>query len=81
MSWSRWDIRSGGRRPDQRHTGITVEYDSQGRPARFSGGSDPRGEGWPPDTRDQEQRFQPQFGQTGHFSSGRVARRSWQIVW
>ncbi len=25
--------------------GITVEYDSQGRPARFSGGSDPRGEG------------------------------------
>ncbi len=25
--------------------GLTVEYDQQGRPVRFSGGSDPRGEG------------------------------------
>jgi gamma-glutamyltranspeptidase len=25
--------------------GIAVEYDAKGRPVRFSGGSDPRGEG------------------------------------
>jgi gamma-glutamyltranspeptidase/glutathione hydrolase len=25
--------------------GLTIEYDAQGRPARYSGGSDPRGEG------------------------------------
>ena len=25
--------------------GLTVEYDKQGRPERFTGGSDPRGEG------------------------------------
>jgi gamma-glutamyltranspeptidase/glutathione hydrolase len=25
--------------------GLTIEYDAQGRPARFTGGADPRGEG------------------------------------
>ena len=25
--------------------GLTIEYDAQGRPQRFAGGSDPRGEG------------------------------------
>jgi gamma-glutamyltranspeptidase/glutathione hydrolase len=25
--------------------GLTIEYDAKGRPQRFSGGSDPRGEG------------------------------------
>ncbi|HZC84029.1 MAG TPA: hypothetical protein VE194_06335, partial [Rubrobacter sp.] len=25
--------------------GLTIEYDSEGKPARFTGGADPRGEG------------------------------------
>ena len=25
--------------------GLTIEYDAQGRPVRFTGGTDPRGEG------------------------------------